>query len=216
MILRKITKILLIQVAFCLFMATSIFAQDQEKATLLFEDAELGVKIAGPEGWYLTSGQEVKEKTKNAINDMTRLDTVKESFEKIGILVTYSKYPVGASVEANPNIVLTAEPLNPQYSQVIKTAVDYANASILTLKAILKDFKLLEDPYFVMVNGRQGAHFTYEGTMTMGYLELRCKCSAYLFLKDNIVYAISLTDKADDFDNVVDKFESTVQSFHLN
>jgi hypothetical protein len=213
MILSKMVKASWIQVVFCLFMAASVLAQGE--SSLIYENQELGAKIVGPEGWCASSGKEFQERARKAIGDVMPFESLKESAKNVGVLVTYSKYPIGTPVEYNPNITLSTEPLKPEYSAVIKTALDYAKSSMLTMRTMLKDFKMIEEPSEATVNGRQGAYFVYEGTIVMGYLELRCKSAGYVFLKGNLVYAVTFIDKADNFNSNLEKFKSTIQSFIL-
>lgn len=62
---------------------------------------------------------------------------------------------------------------------------------------------------------REGAHFVFEGTLVLGYLEIRLKSSACMFIKDNLVYTLGFNDTAANFANNVKLFEDSVNSFIL-
>jgi hypothetical protein len=105
--------------------------------------------------------------------------------------------------------------MNPEHAEVLKTPLDIANANIVSIKIMFKNAKVVKEPAMVTVGGRESAHFIYEGTSVIGYLEVRLKCSAYVFTKDNIIYTLSFTDEAADFDNNLEAFQSSVSTFVL-
>jgi len=208
---RTIIKGLLIAVALFLYGITSlIWVQAQEPPT--YQNEAMGIKLACPPGWFMAPGEKVKEMVNKNIGDITSVESIKEAYKKLGILVVFSKYPYGSPREFNSNIALTSEEINPEYTEVFKTPLDVANANLVSIKVMFKDAKVIEEPSMVTVAGREGAHFIYEGTSVMGYLELRLKCSAYVFTKDNLVYTLSFTDKVEDFDADLEAFQSAVNT----
>lgn len=186
-------------------------AQEQVKKSFSYENEELGVKITCPENWFMISGEQAEKAVSSVARDINELESIKEARKRLGILVTFSKYPLGSAIEFNPNIALTTEPLNADYN--LKTAVDCANASVITGRMMLKDFKLITDIFTVIFGGGQGAHYVYQATMTRGYLQLKFKSSVYMFVKGNMLYTLSFTDKSEEFDNDLKAFETTVNSF---
>ena len=181
-----------------------------------YENEAMGVKITGPEDWYIVPGEKAQEKTAKNIDDITKLESLKESSKKVGILVVFLKYPYGSPREFNPNIVLATEKIISEYAGVLKTPLDVANANIITLKMMFKDVKIIEGPMMVKLeSGLQGAHFIYEAKVVRGYLEVGIRCSVYIFLKDDIIYTLTFTDRNEDFENNIKAFESSLKTFVL-
>ncbi|MDP2923696.1 MAG: PsbP-related protein [Candidatus Omnitrophota bacterium] len=198
---------------FCaLFCFSIIQTQAQEQKSLSYGNETMGVKISGPKGWFMTSGEKMKEIATKGLNDLNPVDSIKESVEKIGPLVAFSQFPLGSPREVNPNISLATETLPKEY---IKTAMDYANASILTMKTMLKDTKVIKEPTPVTLSGKEGVSFTYEGTVVKGYLEMRIKSSIYVFVKGDLVYALAYVNQAASFDNNLKDFEESLNTFVL-
>ncbi len=211
--MNKMIKILMGTV-FCLCCITKyVFAQTQDSLT--YENDAMGIKIAGPEGWFITPGEKVEKAVSKAAGDLTTLESIKEGIKKLGFLIIFSKYPFGSPVEFNPTIALVTEQVPREYPTASKTAIGMGNANILTIKAMYKDAKIIKEPATVRINNKEGAHLIWEGTSVRGYLETRLECSVYIFIKDNIIYTLSFTDKAGDLDNNVNAFESSIKTFVL-
>jgi hypothetical protein len=210
----KVCKGVLIIGYLCFSLSVPI-ALAQEQKTLTYENEAMGVSLTGPEGWYIAPGDKVQTKISQNIGDITSFQSVKEAVKKLGILAVFTFYPYGSPVEFNPSIGLTTEPMPQEYSTVIKTAMDVAVSSIFGIKAMFKDTKIIKEPALITLGAREGAHFIYEGTAVRGYLELRIRCSAYMFLKENTVFTLAFTDKADNFDKNYQAFESSVNTFVL-
>ena len=213
---HEVIKNSLITAALCLCSVTFLAgAQAQEQEPLTYQNEAMGIKLTCPQGWFMTPGEKAKEAVAKSIADITAVESIREAYKKLGILIIFSKYPYGSPKEFNPNITLTTEEINPEYADVTKTALDIANASIMNIKIVFKDVKLIKEPSMVTLGGREGAHFIYEATVVRGYLEVRLECSAYIFIKDNIFYTLAFTDKADEFNNSLEIFESSVNTFVL-
>ncbi len=186
-------------------------AQDQtSKASLSYENEAMGVKIIGPEGWFINSGDKVQKAAAKSINELTSLESIKEAVKKAGILVMFSEYQFGSPVEYNPSLVLVTEPIPVGY---IKNSLDLASASLINIRTIFKDVKVIVEPKEYKIGTRDAAHFVYEGTIVRGYLEMRIKSSVYLSLKDNIGYTLSCTDKVEHYSKNAAKFEVAASSF---
>ena len=143
---------------------------------------------------------------------MNFLESIKEAIKKVGILVMFSEYQFGSPVEYNPSVALVTESIPEGF---IKTPVDYANASLMNIRTIFKDVKVIVAPKEYKIGTRDAAHFVYEGTMVRGYLEIRIKSSAYFFIKGKIGYTLTCTDKADHYNNNAAKFSAVANSFIL-
>jgi len=212
MMMNKMAKII-VGIVFSLCITQYVFAQTQEPVA--YENDAMGIKITGPQGWFITPGEKAGKAASKNVDDLTNLKSIKEAIKKVGFLVIFSKYPFGSPIEFNHNIVLVVEKFPPEYPAASKTAIGVGNANILNIKAMFKDTKIIKEPTMVIINNREGAQFIYEGTGVRGYLETRIKCSAYVFIKEDLIYTISFTDKADDFDNNVKAFEVPLNSFIL-
>ena len=208
----RILRFLIVPII-CLCCFRPISGWSQTSGPLSYENETMGIKLTGPEGWYITPGEKAKTAVSKSIGDITSLESIKEATKKLGILVVFSQYPFGSPKEFNPNITLTTEQIPPEYSTVYKTAIDIANGNILSVKAMFKDAAIIKEPITITVDSKEGAHFIYEGTAVRGYSEIRIRCSAYIFIKDNITYTLSFTDKADNFKNNIKAFESSVNTF---
>lgn len=195
--------------SFCLvLMPLFVFAA----TPLSYENEALGVKINAPQGWFITSGDKVQQTLNKGLDEITSLESIKEAIKKVGILVMFSQYEFGSPIEYNPNVALITEPLPSSY---IKDVNDYANASLMNIKTMFKDVKIISEPKLVKLSGKDASHFIYEGSMIRGYLEIRIKSSVYLMLKDQLGYTLTCSDKVGNFDNNKEKFEAAVNSFIL-
>ncbi len=201
--------LVLISIFFCLFSAAPL-ASAQESLT--YENKAMGVRLTGPQGWFITSGDKVKSIVDKRIGDITQLESIKEATRKLGVLVVFTRYPFGSQMEFNPNIVLTTEPLVREY---IKSPLDVANANILSIRTMLKDVKVITAPAAASLGGQEGAHFVYEGTRVIGYMQTRLKASAYVFVKDDTIYTLSFTAKEEDYNDNVTAFNSSIETFLL-
>lgn len=207
----KIIKIFLIKSILCLCFITSLAQGPQEQRSLIYENEAMGIKLTGPQGWSLVPGEQVQKAVSKGIGEITNLESIKESVEKLGILVAFTQQPFGSPIEYNPTIILSTESLSPEYN--IKTPLDAALASVLAVKTMFKDVKIIKEPVSVTKGSIEGANFVYEGTIVRGYLETKVKSSTYIFIKDNLIYTLSFNDKADNFDNNSAAFESSYNSF---
>lgn len=211
MILRR-AKIFVFSLVFSLvFIPLIALAQDQAtQAPLSYENEAMGIKFSGPTGWFVNSGDKVQQAATRSVSELTNLESIKEAVKKAGILFIFSEYQFGSPVEYNPSIVLVTEPIPVGY---IKSSMDFANASLMNIRTMFKDVKIIVEPETSKIGTRDAVHLVYEGTIVRGYLEIRIKSSVYVFLKDNTGYTISCADKADHYSKNADKFESAVGSF---
>jgi len=177
---------------------------------LLYENDALGIKIVGPAGWFMSSGDKVQQIVPKGIGDITQVDAIRESVNKAGILVVFT--PFGTPKEVNPNITLTREEIPEEYKAAYKTSLDVANANIITIKVVLKDFKFITEPTAVTIGGQEAAYFVWECTRSIGFLETRLRCAGYSILKEGAIYSLVFTDSADNFDNNAELFKSIVNS----
>lgn len=188
---RKALKIFLITGLSILSILSFILAQEHGINPLIYENKELGVKITGPEGWFVDS-------------------------DVPGFLVVFSPSPFTSSSECF--ISLATGPLTPTK---FKTALEVASAQISSLATFFKDYKIVEEPTIITQGNREGVNFVYEGGKDItvedyeGHLENRTKTSVYIFIKDNIAYFLYCSDTAANFDNNSEIFETTVNSFVL-
>jgi len=176
----KAKKVLGVLSVMLVLLPAFIFAQ--EASLLSYENEAMGVKISGASGWFMTTGDKVQQALAKGVGELTSLDSIKEAVKKLGVLVTFSQYKFGSPVEYNPNVTLVSESLPAEY---IKDVTEYANASLMNIKAMFKDVKITEDIKVVKLSGKDAAHFVYEGTVVRGYMEIRIKSSVYLWLKDS-------------------------------
>ena len=204
-------KIFVFSLVLCLALGPT-FVQAKDEAPLSYENVEMGVKINCPDSWFITPGDKVQQALAKGIADLTSTESLKEAIKRVGVLVMFSQYQFGSPIEYNPNVALVTEPLSGSY---IDNAMDYANASLMNIKTMFKDIKVLVDPKMIKLSGKDAAHFVYEGTMVRGYLEIRMKSSVYLFVKDKLGYTLTCTDKLDNFNNNAAKFEKAVNSLEI-
>ena len=210
---KSIAKIVLLFAVSFVFLVHPTLAEEQK--ILTYENTAMGIKFSGPLGWYMNSGKEIQERTVKTMSDMTNLEVVKEAIKKVGLLVSFTQYPYGSPREFNPNITLATEPFKPEYKETLKGPLDYANASVVTLKTMLKDFKIIKEPVLKSIGGSECATLTYDGTIVYGYLEIKLRFIAYIFMKDDLIYTLSFTDKADNFNNNVEAFNGSLKTFTL-
>jgi len=175
-----------------------------------YQNDILGIKIQCPEGWYIIPGTKIEKGTKATFKDIAPTSSLKESVDRVGILVVFSKVPPGEPVEYAANISLVREPINIQY---IKDSLRYAKSSILTIKQVFKDVVITQQPRGCTLSGLSATNFEYEGTIVRGYLQTRIKSRVYLFLKGNFGYAITFTALKEEFPLLVNKFEEVIKTF---
>ena len=205
-------KIFVFSLVFSLaFIPSIVLAQDQAPQTpLSYENVAMGIKIVGPTSWFANSGDKVQQAATKSVSEITNLESIKEAVKKAGVLVVFSEYQLGSPVEYNPSLVLVTEPIPVDY---IKSPIDLANASLMNIRAMFKDVKIIVQPEASKIGTKDVAHFVYEGTIVRGYLEIRIKSSVYLFIKDNAGYTIACTDKVDHYSKNTNNFNAAVNSF---
>ncbi|UCC95423.1 MAG: hypothetical protein JSW40_01405, partial [Candidatus Omnitrophota bacterium] len=92
---------------------------------------------------------------------------------------------------------------------------EYLNLSIHTMRVILKNFKVVELPREVTLNNRKGATMVMEGTIVVGYFQVRIKQIIYAFLKGPLVYTVSFVDKVESFESNLSIAQKAIESFTL-
>lgn len=214
--LRNILNTLLISSVIFLFCVSSLVLAAPTQFT--YENKAMGVKLTGPEGWFIAQIKMVEKQGSKTAEYSTALESIKETTKKLGILVIFLKYPID-SPKLSSEIKLHVREISPAESKVFKTAIDVANDTLNTIKnsTNLKDFRIIKKPTKIMLAGQDGANFIYEGTsLRIGGQEIRMKFSVYKIIKGKIIYTLSFTDTAEDFDSNLVALESSVNTFVIN
>jgi len=195
-IFDKIFRIFLIGSLFLLFALSFALAQEQNQKTLTYENEEYGVKITGPNGWYV-----FRPKNKS----------------KFSIQVMFSRYPVGSTEEDNPKIVLETEPVTQESG---KTPLEHANYYVGVLKYMkdmgdIKELIIREEPALVNINNREGTRYVYETKILRKNREDNLRDLEYVFIKGDLYYRLDFSSKAEYFDKHKKEFEEALNTFVL-
>jgi len=209
--IRNVLSYFLVIIGICFSYGVSL-AQTRGELPI-YKNEALGITIIGPLGWFVAHSDEAQKIVSQAIGENRSVESVEEPSLKIGVLVTFSKFPLGTAAQANPTITLSSEALPQSYN--IKTTLDYANINILLTRKMLKDFELIKEPKLVNLNGREGIVFMHEGTVIKGNREIRIRMLSYVFLKNDIAYSLNFADKPDTFSENLAIAQTALNSFIL-
>lgn len=180
------------------------FAQDK-----FYQNDALGIKMDCPSGWHMISGEEVTKGVREAVKDMTDSTSIKESVDKVGILVVFSSVPYGEPVEYASNITIAREPCPPDQ---VPDSLKYAQMSLLAIRQVFKDVKITQEPQAYNLQGVNGSVFEYGAVIVRGYLETSIRSRLFLFLKDGYGYVVSFTAKEDEFPQLVGAYNEALKT----
>ena len=185
----------------------------------LYVNEKLGFSIQGPEGWHMEKPKEwtiLEAWLKNKERESEVYNLLKQFLREkcpFGFQLSFFKYPVG-SVKSNPEVTLTiVNPANVIFEGTEPTVWDYVNTSLDTAKWSLKNFRFIESPKEIELNGRKAIRVEYEGIDSFTGEEYRTL--GYFFLKNGICYHLSAYDEPGNFADNRKHFEEAINSFKL-
>lgn len=108
---------------------------------------DLGIRLSCPPGWYMYTG--------NSLKTIFPSQT-KESMARWA--VAFYQYPYG-SIKDNPSIALEIQP------RKIETPLKMAEMTIAYMKSVTQNFKLIEPPQKILINGLEGIKYVVEYTL---------------------------------------------------
>jgi len=185
------------------FLTMLIFAgcvKDSPKPHI-YENKAIGINFTGPCGWHQASTTQLKEVLGGA-------------GQNTGLLTFFTKQPFGSTKEFNPNISLSVEDVA-AVSGARATAYSIADSIAKSLASEINGFRLLKEPSIVIVNGREGASFVYEGKEGNDFFDSRIRACVYVFMRGNLVFIIQAMDKTIDFEDTLKDFEGSLKSLRI-
>jgi hypothetical protein len=171
----------------CLWNVVS-FVWPQSQGLPTYENEAMGIKLIGPEGWYMkkTSPPE----------------------ENLGVFVIFSRYPLSSKEDDNPQIYLYAKIVTKE-----RNPLEYFDYNIKSSK-IMK-CNIIKEPILTKINNKECAHYIFETSSLNNNIVVTARHSQYVFMKNNFFYILFYSSKSEYFDKYLNEFEKTVNSFIL-
>lgn len=187
--------------AFFLGALISVGCLKENDGMRVYENKAMGVRLLGPRGWHQASMLQLKE-------------VLGRTGQKTGLLTFFTKQPFGSTKEFNPNMSLSVEDIA-AVSGLKATSYSVADSISKGLESEINGFRILKEPVVVIVNGKEGAVFVYEGREGSDFFGSKIKACVYVFVRGNMVFIMQIMDKAIDFEDTLKSFERSLKTLRL-
>jgi len=194
-------------VLIALFLGILIFAgcaKDDPKPRS-YKNEAVGVSFTGPRGWHSASVSQLDKVFNQGAGG---------AGQGAGLLIFFTKHPFGSTEGFNPNISLSVEDAVAVPGGKA-TPHSVADSIAGNLSSEIGGFRIVREPSIVIVNGREGASFIYEGKQGSDFFGPKIKACVYVFLKESSVFIMQVMDKAIDFEETLKDFEDSLNSLRL-
>jgi hypothetical protein len=208
-------RIVLILSVLCALVSCAEDKPKQNKAWDQVEPEISNEKLAGgydmdkPEGWLDQSGQSIEENLNRFDIDKGKVEEMVRTHKGMQPVCVYSKYDPVTFYGLIPTIQVN---LSPYFEKDYKSFKRSITASILSSKDVLENFKIVDGPKDVMIDGVKSLYFELSFTMSYDDNVSIVTSKTYAIPGDGYFYQVNLTDmEGEKCDDLFDELMSSVK-----